>query len=71
MIDHLVRDLQVLCKADMLIGKIWLKTCWCAGLGSFSLQPRLACSGSAWRMSRVTTRCKARSEQSGRPLRSH
>ena len=39
MIDHLVRDLQVLRKADMLIGKIWLKTCWCAGLGCFSLQP--------------------------------
>ncbi|RUX20237.1 hypothetical protein EOA23_28855, partial [Mesorhizobium sp. M2A.F.Ca.ET.042.01.1.1] len=24
MIDHLVRDLQVLKKADLLIGKIWL-----------------------------------------------
>jgi hypothetical protein len=24
MIDHLVRDLQVLRKADLLIGKIWL-----------------------------------------------
>ena len=35
MIYHLVRDLQVLHKADMLIGKSWLKTCWSAGLGFF------------------------------------
>ena len=118
MIDHLVRDVQVLRKADMLIGKIWLKTCWCAGLGCLfffatligvfgvgmanvagynALQRGTGNSESSWTArfrtsepsrqsasrvppvasrsggsARARRRCRpARSEQSGRPLRSH
>lgn len=44
MIDHLIRDLQVLRKADLLIGKIWLTT-FARRLGLFALAGLIAVFG--------------------------